>query len=93
MGPGRAGMAPTSGPGWVRNTVKQSTWRIWTGPLRMGLGRAQDRTQAKVALKNVEVNTKIGKKNGKKGSENNPKRLRKLLSLSLAVSKFSLALL
>ena len=22
MGPGRAGMAPTSGPGWVRNTVK-----------------------------------------------------------------------
>ena len=33
MGPGRAGMAPTSGPGWVRNTVKQSTWRIWTGPL------------------------------------------------------------
>ena len=34
MGPGRAGMAPTSGPGWVRNTVKQSTWRIWTGRLR-----------------------------------------------------------
>ena len=34
MGPGRAGMAPTSGPGWVRNTVKQSTWRIWTGPPR-----------------------------------------------------------
>ena len=33
MGPGRAGMA-TSGPGWVRNAVKQSTWRIWTGPLR-----------------------------------------------------------
>ena len=33
MGPGRAGMAPTSGPGWVRNTVKQITWRIWTGPL------------------------------------------------------------
>ena len=33
MGPGRAGMAPTSGLGWVRNTVKQSTWRIWTGPL------------------------------------------------------------
>ena len=22
MGPGRAGMAPTSGPGWVRNAVK-----------------------------------------------------------------------
>ena len=21
-------------PGWVRNTVKQSTWRIWTGPPR-----------------------------------------------------------
>ena len=34
MGPGRAGMAPTSGPGWVRNDVKQSTWQIWTGPLR-----------------------------------------------------------
>ena len=34
MGPGRAGMAPTSRPGWVRNAVKQSTWRIWTGPLR-----------------------------------------------------------
>ena len=34
MGPGRAGMAPTSGPGWVRNAVKQSTWRIWTGPIR-----------------------------------------------------------
>ena len=34
MGPGRAGMAPTSGPGWVRNAVKQSTWRIWTGPPR-----------------------------------------------------------
>ena len=34
MGPGRAGMAPTSGPGWVRNTVKQSTWQIWTGPPR-----------------------------------------------------------
>ena len=34
MGPGRAGMAPTSGPGWVRNTVKQSTWRIWMGPPR-----------------------------------------------------------
>ena len=35
MGPGRAGMAPTSGPGWVRNAVKQrGTWRIWTGPLR-----------------------------------------------------------
>ena len=34
MGPGRAGVAPTSGPGWVRNTVKQSTWRIWTGPPR-----------------------------------------------------------
>ena len=34
MGPGRAGMAPTSGPGWVSNAVKQSTWRIWTGPLR-----------------------------------------------------------
>ena len=33
MGPGRAGMAPTSGPGWVRSTVKQSTWRIRTGPL------------------------------------------------------------
>ena len=33
-GPGRAGMAPTSGPGWVRNAGKQSTWRIWTGPLR-----------------------------------------------------------
>ena len=50
MGPGRAGMAPTSGPGWVRNTVKQSTWRIWTGPPRpgMGPGRAQDRTQARV---------------------------------------------
>ena len=28
-------MAPTlSGPGWVRNAVKQITWRIWTGPLR-----------------------------------------------------------
>ena len=27
-------MAPTSGPGWVKNAVKQSTWRIWTGPLR-----------------------------------------------------------
>ena len=25
MGPGRAGMAPTSGPEWVRNAVKQST--------------------------------------------------------------------
>ena len=34
MGPGRAGMAPTSGPGWARNAGKQSTWRIWTGPLR-----------------------------------------------------------
>ena len=34
MGPERAGMAPTSGPGWIRNAVKQSTWRIWTGPLR-----------------------------------------------------------
>ena len=34
MGPGRAGMAPTSGPGWVRNAGKQSTWRIWIGPLR-----------------------------------------------------------
>ena len=34
MGPGRAGMAPTSGPGWVRNAVKQSIWRIWTGSLR-----------------------------------------------------------
>ena len=34
VGPGRAGMAPTSGPGWVRNAVKQSTWRMWTGPLR-----------------------------------------------------------
>ena len=34
MGPGRAGMAPTSGPGWVRNAGKQSTGRIWTGPLR-----------------------------------------------------------
>ena len=34
MGPGWAGVAPTSGPGWVRNAVKQSTWRIWTGPLR-----------------------------------------------------------
>ena len=33
MGRGRAGMAPTSGPAWVRNAVKQSTWRIWTGPL------------------------------------------------------------
>ena len=31
--PGRAGMA-TSGPEWVRNAVKQSTWRIWTGPVR-----------------------------------------------------------
>ena len=30
MGPGRAGMGPTSG----LNAVKQSTWRIWTGPLR-----------------------------------------------------------
>ena len=38
MGPGRAGMAPTSGPGWVRNAVKQSTWRIWTGPLDPGEG-------------------------------------------------------
>ena len=35
MGPGRAGMAPTSGPGWVRNAGKQSTWRIWMGPLRI----------------------------------------------------------
>ena len=34
MGPGRAGVAPTSGPGWVRNAEKQSTWRIWTGPPR-----------------------------------------------------------
>ena len=34
MEPGQAGMGPTSGPGWVRNAVKQSTWRIWTGPLR-----------------------------------------------------------
>ena len=34
MGPGRAGMAPTSGPGWVRNAVKQSTWQMWTGPPR-----------------------------------------------------------
>ena len=33
MGPGRAGMAPTSGLGWARNAGKQSTWRIWTGPL------------------------------------------------------------
>ena len=33
MGPGRAGMAPTSGPGWARNAGKQSTWRIWTWPL------------------------------------------------------------
>ena len=31
MGPGWAGMAPTSGPGWVRNAIKQSTWRIWDG--------------------------------------------------------------
>ena len=30
----RAGMAPTSGAGRIRNTAKQSTWRIWTGPLR-----------------------------------------------------------
>ena len=47
-GPGRAGMAPTSGR--VPNTVKQSTWRIWTGHLGpgMGPGRAQDRTQARV---------------------------------------------
>ena len=34
MGPGRAGINPTSGPGWVRNAGKQSTWRIWTGPPR-----------------------------------------------------------
>ena len=34
MGRGRAGMAPTSGSGWVRNAVTQSTWRVWTGPLR-----------------------------------------------------------
>ena len=34
MGPGRAGMAPTSGPGWARNAAKQSTWRIWMRPLR-----------------------------------------------------------
>ena len=47
MGPGLAGMAPTSGPGWVRNAGKQSTWRIWTGPLGLGI-RAQDRTQARV---------------------------------------------
>ena len=35
-GPGwdQDGMAPTSGPGWIRNAGKQSTWRIWTGPLR-----------------------------------------------------------
>ena len=50
MGPGRAGMAPTSGPGWVRNTVKQSTWRIWTGPPRTrdGTWTGQDGTQARV---------------------------------------------
>ena len=59
MGPGRAGMAPTSGPGWVRNTVKQSTWRIWTGPPRtwMGAGRAQDRTQARVWMAPPETVT------------------------------------
>ena len=34
MGPGWAGVALTSGPGRVRNAAKQSTWRIWTGPLR-----------------------------------------------------------
>ena len=32
MGPGRGGMGPTSGPGWVRNTVKQTRDRTWTGP-------------------------------------------------------------
>ena len=45
MGLGRAGMDPTSGPGWVGKGVKQSTWRIWTGPLRtrMEPGVAQAR--------------------------------------------------
>ena len=51
MGPGRAGMAPTSGPGWVRNTVKNKahgeSGRDHLGP-GMGPGRAQDRTQARV---------------------------------------------
>ena len=28
------GWPPPLGPGWVPNAVKQSTWRIWTGPLR-----------------------------------------------------------
>ena len=41
-------MAPTSGPGWVRNTGKQSeSGRDHLG-LGMGPGRAQDRTQARV---------------------------------------------
>ena len=31
MGPGRAGMAPTSGPGWTRNTGKQRTLRTQDG--------------------------------------------------------------
>ena len=59
MGPGRPGMAPTSGPGWVRNTAKQSTWRIWMGPLGpgMGPGRAQDRTQARVWMAPPETVT------------------------------------
>ena len=59
MGPGRAGMAPTSGLGWVRNAVKQSTWRIWTDPFRpgMGPGWAQDGTQARVWMAPPETVT------------------------------------
>ena len=34
MAPRRAGMGPTSGLGWARSAGKQSTWRIWTGPVR-----------------------------------------------------------
>ena len=51
MGPGRAGMAPTSGPGWAPKCCKTKHMANLDGtPSDPGLGpgRAQDRTQARV---------------------------------------------
>ena len=59
MGPGWAGMAPTSGPGWVRNAVNKAHGESGRDPFGPGMepGRAQDRTQARVWMARPETVT------------------------------------